>query len=461
VKVNHTRRIWRIYLPLLLPAILLFLVVLLLVLSSSQILSTGFTVIVIILAVAVMAVAYLFARRLATSLTQIRAGVERIAQIDDGGRVITTSDDSLASLAVAANSVARQFEQRAAELTHQQQEHDTIVSSMIEGVLVVDADEKLISINQAAARLLGLENANVIGRSLPETIRNSDLHRLVTRTLKLGTTVEGDITLSGVENRYLQVTGTMLPDATHGTIGALVVLNDVTRLRKLEQVRRDFVANVSHELKTPITSIKGYVETLLDGAYRNPDESERFLNIVARQANRLNAIIEDLLKLSRIEQGVERGEIVLEQTALKGLLMAAISACETQITAKSIRVSMSCPDDLVARINPPLLEQAIVNLIDNAAKYSDAGSAIEIAALQDNRAISITVCDHGVGIAPEHLPRLFERFYRVDKARSRSEGGTGLGLAIAKHIVQAHGGTISVSSRVGEGSTFTISLPLR
>ena len=459
--MNHTLRTWRIYIPLLLSAILLFLAVLAIVILSSQVLSASFIVIIIALAFGAVVVTYLFAQRLAISLTQIKTGVERIALIDNSGPAKATFDGSVTSLATAVNDVARQLQERTAELTQRRQEHDTIVSSMIEGVLVVDADEKLISINQAAARLLGLESANSLGRTLQEIIRNSDLHRLVTRTLKLGTTVEGDITLSGAKERYLQVTGTMLRNATHNTVGALIVLNDVTRLRKLEQVRRDFVANVSHELKTPITSIKGYVETLLDGAFRNPEDAERFLKIVAKQANRLNAIIEDLLKLSRIEQGVERGEIVLEQTALKGLLTAAISACETQITAKSIHVSLSCPDDLVARINPPLLEQAVVNLIDNAAKYGNAGSAIEISAIRDSSTTSIIVRDHGVGIASEHLPRLFERFYRVDKARSRAEGGTGLGLAIAKHIVLAHGGTISVDSRVSQGSTFTINLPLR
>jgi two-component system, OmpR family, phosphate regulon sensor histidine kinase PhoR len=459
--VNHTRRTWRFYLPLLLPAILLFLAVLAIVILSSQVLSTSFIVIVITLAVGAVVATYLFARRLAISLTQIKTGVERIALIDNSGPARATSDDSVVSLATAVNDVARQLQEHAAELTQRRQEHDTIVSSMIEGVLVVDADEKLISINQAAGRLLGLEIANVLGHSLQEIIRNSDLHRLVTQTLKLGTADEADITLSGDEDRFLQATGTMLRDATHNTVGALVVLNDVTRLRKLEQVRRDFVANVSHELKTPITSIKGYLETLLDGAFRNPDDAERFLKIVAKQANRLNAIIEDLLKLSRIEQGVERGEIVLEQTAIKGLLVAAISACETQITAKSIHVSLSCPDNLFARINPPLLEQAVVNLIDNAAKYSPNGRDVEVVAAKDDSAISITVCDHGIGIPSEHLPRLFERFYRVDKARSRAEGGTGLGLAIAKHIVLAHNGTITVDSRVGEGSTFAINLPLR
>jgi two-component system, OmpR family, phosphate regulon sensor histidine kinase PhoR len=459
--VNHTRLFWRTYLPLMLSAIMPLLAVLSIVILSSKVLSTSFIVIVIALAGTAVVITYLFARRLAISLMQIRAGIERIAQIDANRTAMSSSDDTIASLAVAVNDVARQLQERSAELTQRRQEHDTIVSSMIEGVLVVDADEKLISINQAATKLLGLESINTLGRTLQEIVRNSDLHRLVTQTLKLGTTVEGDITLSGAEDRYLQVTGTMLRNATSNTIGALIVLNDVTRLRKLEQVRRDFVANVSHELKTPITSIKGYVETLLDGAFQNPEDAERFLKIVAKQANRLNAIIEDLLKLSRIEQGVDRGEIALEQTTLKGLLTAAISACETQISAKSIHVSLSCPDNLVARINPPLLEQAIVNLIDNAAKYSDAGIEIEIAAIQDSSTTLITVCDHGVGIASEHLPRLFERFYRVDKARSRAEGGTGLGLAIAKHIVLAHGGTISVDSRVGEGSTFTINLPSR
>jgi two-component system phosphate regulon sensor histidine kinase PhoR len=458
--VNDTRLFWRTYLPLMLPAILLFLVVISIALFSTHVLSTSLIVIVITLAVAAVVVNYRFARSMAISLMQIQAGVERIAQIDNNERAQATSDNSVASLATMVNDVARQLQERSVELTQRRQEHDMIVSSMIEGVLVVDADEKLISINQAAVRLLGLEITNILGRTLQETIRNSDLHRLVRRTLKLGTT-EGDITLNGTEERYLQVTGTILRDATGNSVGALIVLNDVTRLRRLEQVRRDFVANVSHELKTPITSIKGYIETLLDGSPRNPEDPKRFLEIVAKQANRLSAIIEDLLKLSRVEQGVERGEIVLEQTAIKGLLTAAISACETQSTAKNIHVSLSCPDDLVTRINPPLLEQAVVNLIDNAAKYSPAGSAIDVAAAKDDIAISISVRDHGAGIASEHLPRLFERFYRVDKARSRSEGGTGLGLAIAKHIVLAHGGTISVSSRVGEGSTFTIRLPLR
>ncbi len=451
--------VWRVRLRLLLPVLLLVLAVLLLIILSAGTVSTGLIVVIVATAVVAVVAAHLSARKLAQSLAQIRVNVERIAQISGGRRAQSVSDDSISSLVAALHGAARQLQDRSAELARRSQEHDTIVSSMIEGVLVVDVDQKLISVNPAARRLLGIEGVDVLGRSLLEIIRNSDLQRLVEQTLELGAAIEGDITMRGVEDRFLQVTGTVLHDATQSPIGVLIVLNDISRLRKLEQVRRDFVANVSHELKTPITSIKGYVETLLDDSSRSPEETDRFLNVIARQANRLNAIIEDLLRLSRIEQGVERGEIVLEKAALKGLLAAAIATCESRVAARNISVSLSCPDTLAARISAPLLEQAIVNLVDNAAKYGNEGTAIEVSAVRDNNTISITVRDHGIGIAPEHLSRLFERFYRVDRARSRAEGGTGLGLAITKHIVLAHGGTISVSSRIGEGSSFTITLP--
>jgi two-component system phosphate regulon sensor histidine kinase PhoR len=236
-------------------------------------------------------------------------------------------------------------------------------------------------------------------------------------------------------------------------------LNDVTRLRRLENIRRDFVANVSHELKTPVTAIKGSVETLLDGALQKPEDARRFLEIVTRQADRLNAIIDDLLSLSRIEQEAERHEIPLQRSHLNEVLRGAVQACEVGAAAKSIRIGLSCPEPLLARINPPLLEQAIVNLIDNAVKYSRPESEVRVEARPENGEILILVRDHGCGIGKEHLPRLFERFYRVDKARSRKEGGTGLGLAIVKHIVQAHAGTVTVASVPGEGSTFTIHLP--
>jgi two-component system, OmpR family, phosphate regulon sensor histidine kinase PhoR len=218
------------------------------------------------------------------------------------------------------------------------------------------------------------------------------------------------------------------------------------------------VANVSHELKTPVTSIKGFVETLLEGALHDPEHAGAFLKIISRQADRLGAIIEDLLSLSRIEQEAEEGKIHLAGARLKTVLKAAIQVCNARSEEKKINVSLSCPEDLRARINGPLLEQAVINLIDNAVKYSEAGSSIEVEAAKSNGQVTVSVRDQGVGIAREHLPRLFERFYRVDPSRSRKEGGTGLGLAIVKHIAQYHGGKVGVESVPGQGSIFTLYL---
>jgi two-component system phosphate regulon sensor histidine kinase PhoR len=216
---------------------------------------------------------------------------------------------------------------------------------------------------------------------------------------------------------------------------------------------------VSHELKTPVASIKGFVETLLYGAADDPVDNRRFLEIVARQADRLAAIIDDLLALSRIEQREGAGNLPREQVAVAAVLAAAIEDCRPRAAERSIRMAIECAAELSAVINPPLLEQALINLVDNAIKHSAADREIRLTAQDVGGAVEIRVRDEGCGIAPEHLPRLFERFYRVDKARSRQQGGTGLGLAIVKHIVQAHGGTVDVESTPGVGSTFTIRLP--
>jgi two-component system phosphate regulon sensor histidine kinase PhoR len=224
-------------------------------------------------------------------------------------------------------------------------------------------------------------------------------------------------------------------------------------------VRQDFVANVSHEMKTPVTSIKGFVETLRDGALDDPELARKFLEIIARQADRLNLIFEDLLTLSRLEEGVERGQISHAEEKVRRVLLDAIQVCESQANEKKIRLELSCREDLLITANGPLLEQAVINLIDNAVKYSNPESDVEISAVAQAEEVIIAVSDSGSGIEERHLPRLFERFYRVDRARSRKLGGTGLGLAIVKHIAQAHGGSVTVRSVPGEGSTFTIHLP--
>jgi two-component system phosphate regulon sensor histidine kinase PhoR len=224
-------------------------------------------------------------------------------------------------------------------------------------------------------------------------------------------------------------------------------------------IRREFVANVSHEVKTPITAIKGSVETLQDAPQCQSSEITRFLDIILRQADRLNAIVEDLLSLARIEQESEREKIEVETARLADLLRAATEACQSKAGAKSIDLQLECDDDLTVRANGQLIEQAVLNLIDNAVKYSPDETRVRIRGEQRDHGAVIEVIDEGVGVEAEHLPRLFERFYRIDKARSRSLGGTGLGLAIVKHITQAHGGGVSVDSTPGRGSTFRIHLP--
>ena len=227
-------------------------------------------------------------------------------------------------------------------------------------------------------------------------------------------------------------------------------------------MRSDFVANVSHELKTPITSIRGYVETLLDGALDDREDSEQFLEIVLRQSGQLEEIIDDLLALSRIERHSNEGEVSFETKNLKPVLEEALSICAAKAEKNRVHMVLDCPDDLNLKLNQTLLEQAVVNLLINAITYSESGQEVLVRAreVEENgeHQVAISVVDHGVGIGESHLPRLFERFYRSDRARSRKAGGTGLGLAIVKHIVQAHGGKVDVKSMIGKGSTFTITL---
>jgi two-component system phosphate regulon sensor histidine kinase PhoR len=325
--------------------------------------------------------------------------------------------------------------------------------------LAVDSQERLIRINEAAAKLLEIDAAQAPGRMLQEVVRNHDLHVLVSNVLSAQCNVESEIILHDERGeRNLLAQGTVLRDARE-TIGTLVILHEVTQLKRLEKVRRDFVANVSHELRTPVTSIKGFVETLLDGAMNQPDELRRFLEIVAAQTDRLNAIIEDLLTLSRIEQEEEKAEIALTASSVRQVLETAVEVCRLKTEEKKIAIELTCDPSLMAAMNAPLLEQAVINLLDNAIKYSYPDGTIFLSAEPTAGEIVLRVRDEGCGIGREHLPRIFERFYRVDKARSRKLGGTGLGLAIVKHIAQVHGGRAEVESALGKGSLFSILLP--
>ncbi|MFO7610225.1 MAG: ATP-binding protein [Candidatus Krumholzibacteriia bacterium] len=404
--------------------------------------------------------AYLLSRRLRNALARLQTSAEAFAAGDLDERAREAESAEIGALAEAMNRMADQLGRRIETIDTQRRELEAVMSSMVEGVIAVSLDETIISMNAVAARLLGQTPLRAVGRSIQEAARDPDLTVMVQRALAGGVTVERDVRLGNRAEVCVQATATGLRDGEGGLIGALLVLNDVTRLRRLENMRRDFVANVSHELKTPITSIKGFVETLLEQPPADPAEMERFLGIISRQADRLDAIISDLLALSRLEKDAENGGIERRLLPLRPVLERLLRDLAARDDAAAARVALDCPADLRAPLNAALLEQAVGNLVDNALKYSPPGSPVTVRCGAGPGTVVVAVADRGPGIAAEHLPRVFERFYRVDKARSRTMGGTGLGLAIVKHIAQAHRGHVTVASEVGKGSTFSITLPL-
>ena len=255
-----------------------------------------------------------------------------------------------------------------------------------------------------------------------------------------------------------------LLDGEGDRLGVLLVMSNLTRVNRLETIRRNFVANVSHELKTPVTAIRGYVETLLDGAWKDPGDLKNFLAIINRQAGRLEAIIDDLLCLARIEDRSEHNNMIVREEWVCPILENSIQACEPQAADKGVRVRLECSQSLAAPVNRSMLEQAVINLLTNAIRYSPDGEEVTVQAVvqpdgKGKKQVRISVRDRGPGIGPEHIDHIFERFYRCDRGRSRKDGGTGLGLAIVNHIVRCHGGAVGVRSRVGAGATFIIELP--
>jgi two-component system phosphate regulon sensor histidine kinase PhoR len=413
------------------------------------------------LLIAVLAawISLLISRRISRPLEEMKKGADRFAAGDLSHRLTMPDSEELASLADALNQMAAQLDRRIKTVISQRNELETVLSSMMEGVIAVNNDERIIRMNEAAAGFFDCDPEICQGRDLQEVIRNSALQQFVRSALSNREPKEDDIIVYLNAESTLNLKSSPLLDANKESIGTLVVFSDVTQLRRLENMRRDFVANVSHEIKTPLTAIKGFVETLHRGKVDDPQEAGRFLGIIQKHADRLSSIVEDLLSLSRIEQEDEGKTIKLEQGNVNDVFQSATQICRSKAEEKNITIRPVCEENISAKFDTTLLEQAVVNLLDNAIKYSEPKSTILLKAHRSNSEIRISVEDQGIGIAQKHLPRLFERFYRVDKARSRNLGGTGLGLAIVKHIAQAHGGHITVESTLGVGSAFTIHLP--
>ncbi len=415
---------------------------------------------VILVAVLASLFAVLISRKVSRPLEELKLGAEQIASGNFSFRLPIPNSEEIARLAEAMNSMAKELDKRIRIITRQKNEQQAILQSMIEGVIAIDTSEKIINLNSAASRLFNMKPEDAKNKNMQEVIRNITLQKIISKTLAEHNNFEGEITLYTDKELFIGYSCTVLKGAQGDIIGALVVLNDMTHIRYLENIRRDFVANVSHELKTPITSIKGFVETLTDGGTENQEDSKRFLQIISKQVDRLNNIIEDLLSLSRIEQDSEKGDITFEKVNIFSIIESSIEICDHKAKTKNIQLKLSGNESIEADINIPLFEQAIINLLDNAIKYSSQNSKVYIELSKISETFKVTVSDEGIGIESRHLDRLFERFYRIDKARSRELGGTGLGLAIVKHIVLALGGVVSVESEVGQGSKFTIEIPL-
>lgn len=413
----------------------------------------------IIVAICAAVVTLIVSRRISLPIEQMKETAQRFALGQLELRVPLPKQAELTELAQALNEMAQQLQDRIQTITQQRNELEAILSSMVEGVVAVDSNGYIVNINEAAANFLNTDTSAAHGCSIEEVIRNTEFQEFIQGILNEERSGQTDIVLSGREDRIVRLDGANLTDNKGKKSGAVIVISDMTRMRRLEDVRRDFVANVSHELRTPITSIKGFVETLLEGAINNPQQAERFLQIIAKHSDRLNAIVEDLLSLSSLEEGSEKRKITFEKTSIKQVLNSVIAMSMIKAEVKDITIELDCEESIEVKINTNLLEQAILNLADNAIKYSEPAGKIQIRAYRTNKTIVISVRDYGCGIPRIHKNRIFERFYVVDKSRSRKLGGTGLGLAIVKHIAEVHSGKVTIESTPGIGSTFFLHLP--
>jgi two-component system phosphate regulon sensor histidine kinase PhoR len=402
-----------------------------------------------------LALAAYVSRRLARPIAQLRRSAEEMSQGGLGREVRVRTGDELEDLAGALNRMSSELARQRAEIMGEKQQLLGVLEGMVEGVLVTDGSGRIVQTNEALQQMFGLPRAPV-GRTALEALRNPPLEEILERALRGRQRAGGAVRLSHPVERHLEVEAA--PLGRNGDVGGVVaVFHDVTRLKKLEAVRRDFAANVSHEIRTPVTAIRGYAETLR-GTTDSSEERARFAEIIMRHADRLTDLVDDLLALSSLESEGYSPQLI--RVAAADLLAAVQEVFQPRAAEKGIVLEVGpAPADLTLVGDRKLLDQVLANLVDNAIKYTEAGGRVVVQAAREGEQAVFSVADTGAGIPAQDLDRVFERFFRVDRARSRKLGGTGLGLAIVKHIVLLHGGEVRVKSRVGEGSEFAVVLP--
>jgi two-component system phosphate regulon sensor histidine kinase PhoR len=405
-----------------------------------------------------LAVSARLARRLSRPMRALIGAAEKLGEGAGGQRVFTDGREEIGELAQAFNRMGERLDTRIARLEEDRQQMRTILSGMVEGVVALDAGQRILYANERATQLLGLPWQVPVGRRLWEVVRQRSLLDVVQRALDSAEPQREELGWNGSSTRSLTVHAARLDGLPPR--GAVLVLHDTTELRRLERLRQEFVANVSHELKTPLSVIKVCIETLLDGAVDDPKHRGQFLEQVASQSNRLHALILDLLSLARLESGEELFDF--QPVLLDEVVQACLKRHRPHAETKRQILEVVAPDGeeaITAWADEEAVEQILDNLLDNAVKYTPEGGRVFVRWRREGEQVCLEVSDTGIGIPETDLPRIFERFYRVDKARSREMGGTGLGLSIVKHLAQAMHGSVRAASKFGHGTTFTVSLP--
>ncbi len=397
----------------------------------------------------------IFSRRITKPIEEVAQAAKGIAQGNYDMKIPVTATGEIKVLAESFNHMAENLYKTISELKEGKDKTEAVLGSMTESLVAVDDKCRIIMVNSAAEKLFKIKREKVLGRHLLEMLRNRELYDLVKDVVKNKKYMSQELKIITSEEKIFYIN--IVPISGEKSSGAVAILRDITDLRKLEKVRTEFVANVSHELKTPLTSIAGFVETLLDGAYKSQDHCLYFLNIIKLETDRMTRLINELLYFSRIEAGISFKKTHVD---LIEVVMKALSVLQTAIKEKRHKVNLDLPDTIKPILSDEdSLLQIVINLLDNAIKYTPDEGKIHIALAETHDEVIITIADNGVGIAENELDRIFERFYRVDRARGGKIRGTGLGLAMVKHLVKGLGGKITVDSELGKGTTFRIFIP--
>jgi two-component system phosphate regulon sensor histidine kinase PhoR len=406
-------------------------------------------------------IAFIFSSRLVSPIQEMEQFTRKLQDGDMSGMLLIHSSDEMGRLARNINYIVTELEEKVRFADEEKGKLEAAFASMADGVLVLDREGRIEELNQSFKAIFGIRRRDIIRRTPLEAFRNIELERVIDRFMETGLPVTEEIILGGAPDMILDVSISSIHGLPKGEKKTMIVFHDVTRLKKLEKMRVDFVANVTHEIKTPLTAILGFIETLQEGAIDNEDTARKFLQTIRKHAERLNRLVDDLVVISNIELGESR--LFFESVALGGIMENVLSMIDPRAREKEIILTKDIPDDL-----PPLradrdrLNQILLNVLDNAVKFTPEKEKISVTArLHDNeKHIIVTIADTGIGIPKSEISRLGERFYRVDKTRSRELGGTGLGLSIVKHLMKAHGGEIDIESRLGGGTTVSLSFPV-